>query len=49
MKTALDQAAVDYGLNGIAYPAEGIVEYARQSDLEPAFYEYCCSMTWAEA
>ncbi len=48
MKIALDQAAVDHGLNGIAYPAEGIVEYARGRDLEPAFYEYCCSMTWAE-
>ena len=48
-KIALDQAAVDHGLNGIAYPAEGIVEYARDSGLEPAFYEYCCSMTWAGA
>ncbi len=46
MKIALDRAAVDHGLNGIAYPAEGIVEYARASGLEPAFYEYCCSLTW---
>lgn len=45
-KVALDKAAVDQGLNGIAYPAEGIVEYARASGLEPAFYEYCCSLTW---
>ncbi len=49
MKVALDQAAVDHGLNGIAYPAEGIVDYARGCGLEPAFYEYCCSMTWADA
>ena len=47
IKVALDKAAVDHGLNGIAYPAEGIVEYARASGLEPAFYEYCCSLTWA--
>ncbi len=47
MKIALDRAAVDHGLNGIAYPADGIVEYARASGLEPEFYEYCCSMTWA--
>ena len=47
MKITLDQAAVDHGLNGIAYPAEGIVEYARASGLEPELYEYCCSMTWA--
>lgn len=48
MKIELDRAAVDHGLNGIAYPAEGIVEYARGSGLEPAFYEYCCSLTWTD-
>ncbi len=47
MKIALDQAAVDHGLNGIAYPAEGIVEYAKSCGLEPELYEYCCSLTWA--
>jgi uncharacterized radical SAM superfamily protein len=48
MKVRLDQAAVDHGLNGIAYPADGIVAYARQRGLEPEFHEYCCSLTWAE-
>jgi lipoyl synthase len=48
MKIALDRAAVDHGLNGIAYPAEGMVAYARERGLEPAFHEYCCSLTWAE-
>jgi uncharacterized radical SAM superfamily protein len=48
MKVALDRAAVDHGLNGIAYPAEGIVAYARERGLEPEFHEYCCSLTWAE-
>lgn len=48
MKVALDRAAVDQGLNGIAYPADGIVAYARQRGLEPDFHEYCCSLTWAE-
>ncbi|HZE05325.1 MAG TPA: radical SAM protein [Solirubrobacteraceae bacterium] len=47
-KVALDRAAIDQGLNGIAYPAEGMVAYARQRGLEPAFHEYCCSLTWAE-
>ncbi len=46
MRVALDRAAVDHGLNGIAYPAEGIVEYARSRGLKPALYEYCCSLTW---
>jgi len=49
MKVQLDQAAVDQGLNGIAYPAEGTVSYARERGLEPKFYDYCCSLTWVEA
>jgi lipoyl synthase len=47
MKGELDRAAIDCGLNGIAYPAEGTVAYARSRGLEPRFYEYCCSLTWA--
>ncbi len=46
MKIALDKAAIDHGLNGIAYPAEGIIDYAERSGLEPEYYEYCCSLTW---
>lgn len=49
MKIALDQAAIDHGLNGIAYPAEGMVAYARERGLDPDFHEYCCSLTWAKA
>jgi uncharacterized radical SAM superfamily protein len=47
IKVELDRAAIDHGLNGIAYPAEGIVSYARRRGLEPAFHEHCCSLTWA--
>lgn len=47
LKVALDKAAIDAGLNGIAYPAEGILDYARRCGLAPALYEYCCSLTWA--
>lgn len=46
LKLALDRAAIDMGLNGIAYPAEGVAEYAIERGLEPKFYEYCCSLTW---
>ena len=49
MKVALDRAAIDHGLNGIAYPADGMVAYAKQQGLEPEFFEYCCSLTWANA
>lgn len=47
MKSTLDRAAVDLGLNGIAYPAEGAIAYARSKGLEPKLYEWCCSMSWA--
>lgn len=47
LKVELDRAAIDQGLNGIAYPAEGVIAYARSRGLEPKLYEYCCSLTWA--
>ena len=47
MEIQLDKAAVDHGINGIAYPADGIVAYAGASGLIPEYYEYCCSLTWA--
>ena len=46
MKAAIDRAAVDTGLNGIAYPADGIVAYARERGLEPSFNNACCGVSW---
>lgn len=46
LKTEIDRLAVDAGLNGIAYPAEGVVAYARQHGLEPNFINACCGVTW---
>jgi uncharacterized radical SAM superfamily protein len=48
MKRELDEAAIDHGLNGIAYPADGAIAYARSRGLEPKLYEYCCSLTWTD-
>jgi uncharacterized radical SAM superfamily protein len=45
-KTELDQAAIDLGLNGIAYPADGAIAYASARGLTPRLFEYCCSLTW---
>lgn len=45
----LDRAAIDLGLNGIAYPADGAIEYARSRGLTPRLFEHCCSLTWSEA
>ncbi len=46
LKLQIDRLAVDAGLNGIAYPASGIVEYAKQRGLQPRFISACCGITW---
>ena len=46
MKAHIDRLAVDAGLNGIAYPAEGTVGYARARGLEPVFIDACCGVMW---
>jgi hypothetical protein len=46
IKFEIDRLAIDAGLNGIAYPAERIVEYARAKNLQPNFINACCGMTW---
>ncbi len=46
LKVEIDRLAVNAGLNGIAYPANGIVEYARQNGLRPQFINACCGVTW---
>jgi len=48
-KRELDEAAIDLGLNGIAYPADGAIAYARSRGLKPRLFEYCCSLTWSRA
>jgi hypothetical protein len=45
-KVDLDQAAVDLGLNGIAYPADGVIGYARSRGVQVRLHEACCSLTW---
>ena len=42
-KKVVDLAAVNAGLNGIAYPAEGIIEFSKTKGLKPSFYENSCS------
>ena len=46
LKVEIDRLAVNAGLNGIAYPANGIVEYARQNGLHPKFINACCGVNW---
>jgi uncharacterized radical SAM superfamily protein len=44
MKAQIDRRAVEAGLDGIAYPAEGIVAYARSRGLIPHFHDACCGV-----
>lgn len=46
IKERIDRLAVDAGLNGIAYPADGIVRYARERGLEPSFVNACCGVSF---
>ncbi len=47
-KTETDALALKSGLNGIAYPAEGIAELAVQLGLKPKFSEHCCSLIFQD-
>jgi len=45
-KATIDRAAIDLGFNGIAYPAQGKVEYAEKRGLKPEFINACCGVNW---
>ena len=45
-KLQTDRAAIDAGFNGIAYPAEGIITYARRRGLQPKMINACCGVQW---
>ncbi len=47
-KRRTDELALRAGLNGIAYPAEGIIQSARRMGLEPVFSEQCCSLIYQD-
>jgi hypothetical protein len=43
-KPAMERAAIDAGVNAIAYPLDRSVDYARKRGLRPVFTEECCSL-----
>ncbi|MDP6180493.1 MAG: hypothetical protein QGG48_11425 [Desulfatiglandales bacterium] len=47
-KHRTDILALKAGLNGIAYPSEGIVSIASKMGLEPHFSELCCSLLYQD-
>ena len=46
LKLQIDRMAVEAGLNGIAYPAEGIVAYAESHGLASEFQNACCGVEY---
>ncbi len=46
LKAEIDRRAVEAGLNGIAFPAEGIIGFARSRGLAPRFHDACCGVDW---
>ena len=43
-KRIVDRLAIDAGFDGIAFPAEGAVAYARSKGLKAVFMESCCGL-----
>ncbi|MHB8232485.1 MAG: radical SAM protein [bacterium] len=47
-KFKIEELAVKSGLNGIAYPSEGIIPFSKKLGLKPKFSEVCCSLIFSE-
>ncbi len=43
-KAVMEKEAIDSGINTIAYPLQGTIDYARDMGLETKFIELCCSL-----
>ncbi len=44
LKAEMERVAIDSGVNTIAYPLQGTIDYAREIGLETGFSEMCCSL-----
>jgi hypothetical protein len=47
-KVRIEELAIKAGLNGIAYPTDGIVGLARGLGLKPHFSQICCALLFEE-
>lgn len=43
-KGSMEKGAIDSGVNTIAYPLQGTIEYAKEKGLQTKFVEMCCSL-----
>jgi hypothetical protein len=47
-KFKIEELAIKSGLNGIAYPSEGVIPFSIRLGLKPKFSEVCCSLIFTE-
>jgi uncharacterized radical SAM superfamily protein len=43
-KVKMEKGFIDSGVNTIAYPLQGTIDYAKEIGLETKFIEMCCSL-----
>jgi uncharacterized radical SAM superfamily protein len=43
-KAAMEKGAIDSGINTIAYPLQGTIDYAKEIGFDTKFIEMCCSL-----
>lgn len=43
-KAGMEKGAIDSGVNTLAYPLQGTIDYAKERGLETRFIEMCCSL-----
>jgi len=43
-KAAMEKGTIDSGINTIAYPLQGTIDYAKEIGLDTKFVEMCCSL-----
>jgi uncharacterized radical SAM superfamily protein len=43
-KGEMEKGCIDSGVNTIAYPLQGTIEYAKEIGLQTKFVEMCCSL-----
>jgi uncharacterized radical SAM superfamily protein len=44
LKAAMEKGAIDSGINTIAYPLQGTIDYAKEMGLKTKFIDMCCSL-----
>jgi uncharacterized radical SAM superfamily protein len=43
-KTEMEKGCIDSGVNTIAYPLQGTIDYAKERGFNTKFIQMCCSL-----